>query len=241
MDSAAQASWIHYVPVGTTILAALFSTDLMRRYLRRGNPNLLWWAGGIACYGLGTLFEAVITIFGNTVLLTKGWYVAGAILGGYPLAQGSVYLLYSRRFANTTTAITLPVIVVTSILVFLSPPVPGALEPHRPSGAVLAWSWVRLMTPFINSYAVFFLIGGAAWSAWRYYKLGTERNRALGNTLIATGAILPGIGGSIAKVGSVEALYVLEFLGLICIWAGDRACSRRAHAPVLAGSSPLRA
>jgi hypothetical protein len=239
MDAAAQVTWIHYLPVGTTLLAALFSTDLMRRYLRRGNPNLLWWAGGIACYGFGTLFEAVITLFGNSVLLTKGWYVAGAILGGYPLAQGSVYLLHSRRFANTMTAITLPVIVVTSVLVFLSPVVPGALEPHRPSGAVLSWRWVRLMTPFINIYAVFFLIGGAAWSAWRYYKLGTERNRAIGNTFIATGAILPGVGGSIAKVGSVEALYILEFLGLIFILAGDRVCSRRSRvavqAPVSAG------
>lgn len=237
MEPSPQITWVHYIPVATTLVSAAFSTSLMRRYLQRGNPNLLWWAAGIACYGLGTLFEAIITLFGNTVFLTKAWYVAGPILGGYPLAQGSVYLLHSRRFANLMSAITLPVIIVTGALVFLSPVVPGSLEPHRPGGAILGWSWVRLMTPFINTYAVFFLIGGAAWSASRYYKLGTEKHRAIGNTLIAIGAILPGIGGSLAKVGSVEPLYVLEFLGLLFILAGDRVCSRRRLTAPVAQSS----
>lgn len=236
MEQAAQVSWVHYLPVGTTLMAAVFSTLLMRRYVQRGNPNLLWWAGGVACYGSGTLFEAIITLFGNSIVLTKAWYVTGAVLGGYPLAQGSVYLLHSRRFANRATAITLPIIIVTSVLVFLSPVYMDRLEPHRPSGAILAWWWVRLMTPFINIYAVFFLIGGAAWSAWRYYRQGTELNRAVGNTFIATGAILPGIGGSIAKGGPVEPLYVLEFIGLIFIWIGDRVCSRRRRAAATAQS-----
>lgn len=220
-------SWIHYVPVGTTLLAAVFSTLLARRYLARRQPHLLWWAAGIACYGLGTAFEASITLFGNSVALTKAWYVAGAVLGGYPLAQGSVYLLHSRRFANTASIITVPIIVLTSLLVWLSPVQLDRLEPHRPSGALLAWRWVRLMTPIINLYAVFFLVGGAVRSAWRYARRGAELNRAVGNGFIAVGALLPGIGGSIAKSGPVEPLYVLECLGLVLIWTGERLCSRR--------------
>ena len=90
---------------------------------------------------------------------------------------------------------------------------------------LLAWKWVRLMTPFINIYAVFFLIGGAIRSAWRHYKERGHLYRAYGNALIAAGAILPGIGGSMAKAGMVEALYVGECIGLILIWAGDRVCS----------------
>jgi hypothetical protein len=224
-----QPSWVHYFPVATTVVAMVFSARLAQRYRARRQPNLLWWAIGIACYGLGTLFEASITLFGNSVALTKAWYVAGAVLGGYPLAQGSVYLLYSRRFATAATALTLPIIVLTSLLVWVSPVHLERLEPHRPSGAILAWSWVRLMTPLINTYAVFFLVGGAIRSAWRYARQGSELNRAVGNSFIAAGAILPGIGGSIAKGGPVEPLYVLEFLGLLLIWAGDRVCARRRH------------
>jgi hypothetical protein len=96
----------------------------------------------------------------------------------------------------------------------------------RPSGAVLAWGWVRLLTPFINVYAVFFLIGGAIRSAWRHYRERGHKYRAAGNALIALGAILPGIGGSFAKVGMVEVLYVGECIGIMLIWLGDRVCSK---------------
>ena len=230
--------WVHYLPILTTAVAAVFATRLYRRYRQRRTRHHLWWTIGIATYGLGTLLEAAITLTGNSVGLNKAWYVAGAILGGYPLAQGSLYLSYSRRFANRMTAISLPFVVVASILVLLSPVVLANLEPHRPSGAILGWSWVRLLTPFINGYAAFFLIGGAFVSAWRYWQRRDAMPRVVGNTLIAVGAILPGIGGGMAKAGVVEALYVGEFVGLLLIWAGERACARPSARPVGAVARP---
>jgi hypothetical protein len=227
MPAPAAVSWVHYLPIATTLIAGVFSLTLFRKYLVRRTPHVLWWALGVAFYGLGTLLEATITLAGNSVWLTKAWYIAGAILGGYPLAEGSLYLSYSRRFANRATAISLPLVVLASLLVMLSPVVPQALEPHRPSGAVLAWWWVRLLTPFINGYAVFFLIGGAIVSAWRFWRNGAAGSRAAGNALIAFGALLPGIGGSFAKAGVVEALYVGELIGIIFIWIGERTCARR--------------
>ena len=83
------------------------------------------------------------------------------------------------------------------------------------------------MTPFINLYAVFFLIGGALMSAWRFWRGRASVNRAAGNLLIAVGAILPGIGGAMAKAGIVEALYIGELAGLILIWIGERVCAWR--------------
>jgi hypothetical protein len=175
-------------------------------------------------YGLGTAFEATITLAGNSIALTKLWYVFGAIWGGYPLAQGSVYLHYSRRFANTLTAVSLPFVLIASALVLLSPTDAALLESFRPSGAILGWQWVRYLTPAINLYAVFFLIGTAIVSAVQYYRRGTEPQKARGNALIAFGALLPGIGGGLAKAGMVEALYIGEFVGLIFIWIGYRSC-----------------
>lgn len=214
---------VHYVPIATTLLSAIFSFILLRRYFRKGTGlHLLWWGCGIAVYGIGTGFEAAITLAGNSVALTKGWYIAGALLGGYPLAQGSVYLLMKRGTAHWLTALTVPFIVFASILVMWSPVEYAALEAHRPSGAILGWSWIRLMTPFINTYAVIFLIGGAIVSAIKYRRRAEPGagNRAIGNFLIAFGATLPGIGGTMAKAGIVEALYIGEFIGLLFIWAG---------------------
>ena len=220
-----QQTAVHYLPILTTALSALFAASLYRRWRARRSPHLWWWTFGITTYGLGTAIESVITLGGNSIVLTKIWYIAGAILGGYPLAQGSLYLSWPRALANKLTAASLTLVIVATILVVLSPVNLDALDPVRPSGAILEWSWVRLLTPFINLYAVFFLIGGAIRSAWRHYHERGHKYRAAGNALIATGAILPGIGGSFAKAGMVEVLYVGECLGIILIWIGDRVCS----------------
>lgn len=223
---------VHYLPVLTTLVSAVFVTALLRHYRRRGSgTHLLWWAAGMSFYGLGTAFEATITLAGNSVALTKLWYVFGAIWGGYPLAQGSVYLHYSRRFANTLTAVSLPCVLIASALVLLSPTNAALLESFRPSGAILGWQWVRYLTPAINLYAVFFLIGTAILSAVQFYRLGTMPHRARGNALIACGALLPGIGGAFAKAGMVEALYVGEFVGLIFIWIGYKSCLKPTTKP----------
>ena len=217
---------VHYLPILTTIFSVFFLFDIGRRYLLKGGTHLLWWAIGVFTYGLGTFLESLITLTGNTPVKNKLWYVAGAILGGYPLAQGSVYLHLTKRTANILTAITVPFIIMSAVCVMLSPVNTAMLETFRPSGASLEWQWVRLLTPFINTYSVIFLIGSAAYSAIRYTKIENGKNRAIGNTFITVGAILPGIGGAMAKAGVVEALYIGEFVGIILIWLGYRSCLR---------------
>jgi hypothetical protein len=96
------------------------------------------------------------------------------------------------------------------------------VEPHRLSGRVLGWTEVRLVSPFINTYAAIFLIGGAVASARRYRSQPAKRHKYVGNVLIAIGALLPGIGGTFTRIGYVEVLYVTEFVGLLLIFAGYR-------------------
>jgi hypothetical protein len=216
-------SAVHYLPIATTLLAGTFCAVLLRRYVMESRgAHLLWWAVGMLTYGLGTALESAIALGGNTIVWTKLWYIAGALLGGYPLAQGTVYLLAGRRLANRLTVVTLPVIAALAALVALSPVDVAALEPHRPSGAVLAWSWIRALTPLVNLYALAFLVGGAVQSALRYARAHGvgDRARALGNASIALGGLLPGIGGTLAKAGLVEALYVAELVGLVLIAIG---------------------
>jgi hypothetical protein len=215
---------VHYIPILTTLFSAFFFVGIIRRYFQKGGTHLLWWGIGVFTYGLGTLLESLITLFGNTPTMNKLWYVAGAILGGYPLAQGSVYLHFSKKTAHLLSAVTIPFIILASIFVLLSPVNPALLEIHRPGGASLEWQWVRLLTPFINIYSAIFLIGSALWSAIRFSKIENGKNRAIGNIFITVGALLPGIGGSMAKAGMVEALYIGEFIGIILIYLGYRIC-----------------
>ncbi len=70
---------VHYLPIATTVLSAVFCVVLMRRYRLRGKvTHLLWWSIGVFFYGVGTGLESAVTLLGNTPALNKAWYIRGA-------------------------------------------------------------------------------------------------------------------------------------------------------------------
>ena len=216
-------SAVHYIPIATTILSTIFAAEIFRRY--REHPDrlhLLWWAIGIATYGVGTFTESATTLIGWNEPTFRAWYISGALLGGAPLAQGTVYLLLSKKTAHILTALLVSFVVVASVAVILSPIDYSQVEAHRLTGRVFAWQWVRAFSPFVNIYAVVFLIGGAILSAMRYAGNPATRHRVTANVLIALGAILPGIGGTATRMGYTEVLYVMELIGLLLTWTGYR-------------------
>jgi uncharacterized membrane protein len=213
---------VHYIPIATTCLALAFGVTLWRRYRERGGLHLLWWAGGMLTYAAGTITESVTTLWGWDPVVFRAWYITGALLGGAPLAQGTAYLLLSRRTADRLAIALVLAVVAGAVAVCLSPLNLDLVEPHRLSGRVLAWHQVRLVSPFINTYALILLVGGALLSARRYWRRPETRHRALANAAIALGGLLPGIGGAFTRFGMVEVLYVTEFVGLGLIYAGYR-------------------
>jgi len=212
---------ISYIPVLTTLLSVFFLGRIVPHYLSKRSAYLLWWTLGVLTFGLGTLTESINAISGWSEWNTRVWYIVGALLGGYPLAQGTIYLLMKKRFADVSAAVCSAVILVGAICVLLSPIEVAANFDHRLSGKVFVWQWVRGFSPLLNLYAFVFLFGGAIYSAVKYFANDKGRTRFLGNILIAIGALLPGIGGSFTRFGYVEVLYVTELIGLSFIYFGS--------------------
>lgn len=216
---------VYYIPIGTTVVSMAFAWIVFQRYRGKGSRYLLWWAIGIFVYGLGTFAEGFTSLFGWNEGIFKLWYIVGALLGGAPLAQGTVYLLMKRKAADWMAAGLITATVVCSVFVILTP-IHGALvQEHKLTGDVMAWSWIRWITPFLNLYAVIFLIGGAIWSALKFHE-NSEDRRMLANIFIAIGALLPGIGGSFTVFGHTEVLYVTEFIGIVLIYIGYRTSTK---------------
>jgi len=221
-------------PVATTVIAAVFAVALWRRWRRkRAARYLLWWAVGVTAFGLGASAEAWTSVFGWSEPAFRLWYVAGALLGGWPLAQGTVYLLMRKKTADRLTVVSLLYITVAAAAVIFVPIAAELVEEHRLTGAVMEWGWVRYFSPPLNLYAVIFLAGGAIWSALRYRRRHDRpASHVWGNALIAVGAILPGVGGVFARGGRVEVLYMTELIGLSLIWAGYRMMTGRPVEPL---------
>ena len=215
-------SLLHYIPIVTTIFSAYFLREIVKHYRHKKKAiYLLWWSLGVLTFGLGTLSESINTLFGWTEINFRFWYIMGALLGGFPLAQGTVYLILKKKTADVLTLIFVSLIIVAAACVLLSPLDASLVTDNRLNGKVLLWQWTRYFSPFINTYSFIFLFGGAIYSAIQYRKTKSDK-RFLGNIFIAIGALLPGIGGSFTRFGYVEVLYVTELLGLLCIYYGYR-------------------
>jgi len=216
-----------YLPILSTLISAAFAWVILARYrLKRQSYHLLWWGIGIATYGVGTLIESLVTLFGWQSALFKAWYIAGALLGGAPLAVGAIYLLFGRRAGRIAVVLLLTAVGVTSIFVILSPVRIDLVDPTILSGKAFAWQSIRRVSPFINSLAALFLVGGAIYSAVRFFGHPESRHVSIGNIFIAVGALLPGVGGMGSRMGHTELLYIAEFIGVILIWIGYKYCQR---------------
>lgn len=215
-----------YVPILTLLFSIYFSVILWNHYKQKpGATYIMWWLIGVITYGIGTFTESYNAIVGWQLINYKIWYISGALLGGAPLAQGTVYLLLNKKVADRLTIILIITILIAGISVALSPVNSEASEIGRLTGSILEWQWVRLFSPFINIYALLFLAGGAIYSAVKYYNLRNDRignTRFLGNIYIAVGALLPGIGGSFTRFGYEEVLFITELIGILFIYQGYR-------------------
>jgi len=227
---------IEYIPILTTCFSIYFTIEIFKHYQYRKTSYLLWWTLGVLTFGMGTLAESINVLFGWHEMNVRYWYIVGALLGGFPLAQGSVYLLLNKRFADITSVFFTLMIITGGVAVMLTPvSIPEGFN-YKLTGAVFAWKWVRLFSPLINIYAFIFLVGGAIYSAYKFRKVlqrndnaGPEKeSRAItaarykGNILIAIGGLLPGIGGTFTRMGYVNVLFITELVGLILIYVGYR-------------------
>lgn len=227
---------VYYIPILTTVLSLAFAAVVYQRYRSKdGATYLLWWAAGIFLFGVGTFMEGFTAVFGWNEGIFRSWYISGALLGGAPLAQGTVYLLLSKRTADRMSIVLVAFIAVASVMVLLTPVDASLADDKKLSGEVIEWTWVRAFSPFINTYAFIFLVGGAGYSAVKHREQG-DRNRLLGNVFICIGALLPGIGGTFTRMGYTEVLYVTEFVGIILIYIGYRFNVR--GRPAVADSQP---
>ncbi len=218
---------IHHLPILTTIISAFFAYFILKRYNgKTSSKHLLWWGLGVITYGIGTLLESYNTLFGWNLIVFKLWYIFGALLGGGPLAIGTIYLLFGKKAGNFSVMLLVTAVSITSVFVILSPIKYDLVDTAIFNSKVLGWQDIRKVSPFINSLAALFLIGGAFYSAFKYLKIPNLRNRFTGNLLIAVGAILPGIGGYYSRLGFTEVLYAGEFVGIILIWFGYKFCQK---------------
>jgi hypothetical protein len=158
-------------------------------------------------------------------LIFRLWYLCGAVLVAAWLGQGTVFLLAKQKWANA-----LMVMLGLGSLYALVRVFSAQLDPNlmtsglhtgsELSGRAIVTPGVRTLTPFFNLYGTVTLVGGAAWSAWIFWRKRVLLHRTIGNILIAVGATLPAFGGAFSRFGFSGTLYASELLGAVLMFIG---------------------
>jgi hypothetical protein len=213
------------LPLLSSVLSFIFALSVFRRYLRRRRPHLLVWSIGLVFYAVGGFCEAYYGGLGWNALIFRLWYLCGAILVAAWLGQGTVYLLAKRRWAHGLMVILVVASLYGAVRVFTAKLDPALMTESvhtgsELSGHAIVTPGVRLLTPFFNLYGTVTLVGGAAWSAWIFWRKRVLLHRTIGNILIAAGAILPAFGGTFSRFGVPNALYIGELLGAVLMFIG---------------------
>jgi hypothetical protein len=218
---------MNFIPLLSTLVSFAFTVAVYRRYRQKGGTHLLLWAFGLLLYGLGTLSEVVLGFVFNEILL-KLWYLTGAMLTAAWLGQGSMHLLVRKGNWAKYLSYSLAALSALALALVAFAPLTGAQANYNVAGtiseqykAILTRSGLTtFLTIILNIYGTLWLVGGALYSAFLFWRKKVLANRMFGNILIAAGALSPAMAGTFVKAGIVDALYISELIGAVLMFAG---------------------
>lgn len=214
-----------WLPFTSCVVSIIFAFLVLRRYSWRKGTHLLLWGVGMIFYAIGAFCEAYYGAFGWNPLIFRLWYLFGAVLVAAWLGQGTVYLLARRQWANGFMVLLFLGSLYGFIRVFGAELDPSLMTASvhtgsELSGHAIVTPGVRTLTPFFNLYGTVTLVGGAAYSAWIFWRKRILLHRTIGNVLIAVGAMAPAFGGAFSRFGMANALYLGELLGAVIMFIG---------------------
>lgn len=231
-------SFLSYVPFASALIMLFFAATVFQRYLVRRNLAFLFWAIGLLMFGVATFAEGYLEFAWSGPLFFL-WYLFGALLTAAWLGHGTLLLLAKKRWVKVATAALIIASLLAAILLIMTPFDPGKYDPaiqiseqYReilPDGAP-----VRFITPIFNIYGTLWLVGGAIYSAYLFWRKRVLPNRVLGNMLIGMGGLAAASGSSLTRAGYGEFLYIGELLAAILMYAGFRMAARPQPEPAQA-------
>lgn len=229
-----------------SVLAAVFACVVAVRWLRSRRPAFAVWTLGLLIFAGAAAFQAVGEASGFTEVTFRGFYLLGGVLGVIYLALGTIFLLTPRRVA-WASALVLGVITVGLAIDAVVIPVDSAKLATADGvlgGAIQHGTPLYIGVVFLNIIGTVVLVGGSAWSAFRFFRERAGVDRVVCNVLLTAGALLIAFGFSTAKAVGISSLDVLggyEAAGIAVMFAGFLSLGRVGRPHLAAAARPAPA
>ena len=206
-------------------LALVFAAVVGIRFRSSRRPAFGAWTLGLLIFGAAAGFQAAGEAHGFGQVTFRGFYLLGGVLGVVYLALGTVFLLAPRRVAWICAAVLGVVTVILAVDAAVIPVNEAKLS--TPSGvlgdAIDKGTLLYIGVVFLNIIGTVVLVGGSAWSAYRFVRQRAGIDRVVCNVLLTAGALVIAYGFATAKtlgIGSLDALGGFEAAGIAVMFAG---------------------
>lgn len=200
-----------------SLVALAFAMSTFERWLARRRPYDLAWSVALAFFFAGSAALWLGAANGWDGPTFRAFYLFGAIVNVPVLAVGTIYLLGgSRRGGRWALAVALASTFAAGVII--EAPLRAPILPDRlPQGSDVFGPLPRILAAVASAGGALIVLGGAAWSAWRF-----RRGRMVAaNLLIAGGTLVLGAGGILnAVLDEMEAFALTLVVGVTMLFLG---------------------
>ncbi len=220
-------------PIFSALISALCAAVIARDAIARPRPDKVAWTVAFVLFAVAAASEAIGSLASWSPMLVRVYYLTGAVLVVGYLALGELYLLARPKIERFAPGVMMLVTAFAAALVF-SAPVDETKLAHDGWEALETSTALTITTITLNAGGTLVIVGGLLYSAWKFRKLGIQRNRMIGCLLIAVGTLVVARGGTATRLGEREYFYVMMSIGVALIFAGYLWIRRPDGAPLFA-------
>lgn len=212
------------LPLLTGLVGLAFGTHVLHRWRTQRRVHQLLWAAGLLAYGLASLAEARVALAGWTPLLYRLYFPLAAGLVGL-LGAGTVALQARPRRARGFALLVAALVTAAAVGPWTVDLAPGSEVPHDDgtvrlddAGTDLGADAVPLPHPSRVAFLLLNVLGGLALVGGAFLTWHRTGDRAI--LLVAVGALVPFLGGSLSTLGLPDPRITAQFAGVVVMYAG---------------------
>ncbi len=210
------------------LVTFVFAIIVARDWATKRRPALASWAVALVMASIASWCYAFFVFDGRQIFLFRMYYLFGAALNVAFLGLGSLYLSVRRPLAPLLLLL-VDLSIVTAWQLFVAPYDAAALAHTTGAGTdvLLPGPWLPLLI-VLNTFGTVCLVGVAIVSAWQTSRRHAPVARTAANAVIAAGALVIALAGTIARVGGGGAFWLTMLAGWCVLFGGFLLASRRA-------------
>jgi len=218
----------------STLMAIAFGLSTWDRWLRHRRPHELAWTIAMGLFALAALALWWAEARGWSSASFRVFFAIGAVINVPWLALGTVYLLAGPRIGAIVSRFILAFSAFAVGVVFTAPMRIAIAPQGLPTGKEVFGPLPRILAVVGSSVPAIVIFGGALWSTWRILRgaspalataavrhIYSPRLLALGNILIACGAIVLSLSGMFSgRLGADRSFALSLLVGITILFIG---------------------